>query len=867
MWNKRLTILIAALILIFSGTVFFFYFSNEEYEEEENKTYPYEWAWQQRTFPYFNADPLAHFAAVKEAIELKNETRQRFLRKGQSQAVWQFAGPVNIGGRVVDIEFNPKDPDTIYAAAATGGVLKSTNGGDDWYSIFDDQASLTIGDIAVDPVNPEIIYVGTGEANGGHNNFPGAGIFKSTDAGATWIHKGLDSTASIGRILIDPKNTQRIFVAAVGSYFTPTPQRGVYFNNGGGDSAWVKSWFVSDSTGAIDIVMDTTNTNFMLAAMWERVRRPTSNHLYGPTSGIYRTFDGGVTWQKLGPETGLPNSQTQNIGRIGLAMCATKPHIIYALYNDGTEYTGLYKTTNYGTNWEDADPGNGIAGGTSNFSWFFGQVRVHPQDPNIVYALDFSLMRSEDGGLSWSRRSSSNLHVDHHALAFNPGNPDYIIEGNDGGINISLNGGNDWEPPAQIPVTQFYEIGLDYQNPQRLYGGTQDNYTIRTITGDWDDWEALIGGDGFYVLVDPTDANIIYAEMQFGDLGKSTDGGNSFSSVSSEPYGIPSRNVEPRNWSTPVVMDPNDSNVLYYGTNRIYRSTNKAESWVAISQMLTNRIYQTGFGTVTTIAVAPTNPNVIYAGTDDANFWVITNNGTEWVSEKMNNGLPYRWITRIVVDPKNGNIVYATFSGLKWKDPQPHVFRSTNMGNDWTDISSNLPDAPVNAFAVDKFNSNVLYLGNDVGAYISRNSGDSWEALGDGLPIVPVGDMKIHPDPDENFLVIGTYGRSMYKIDLNEVTSIENRNSQIPINLVLHQNYPNPFNPVTVISYQLPVAGKVKLSVFDILGKEIAVLVDEAMPVGVHKIEFNAAALSSGVYFYKLETKNFSKTKKMILMK
>src|SRR4030042_5033442 len=235
MWNKRLTILIAALILIFSGTVFFFYFSNEEYEEEENKTYPYEWAWQQRTFPYFNADPLAHFAAVKEAIELKNETRQRFLRKGQSQAVWQFAGPVNIGGRVVDIECNPKDPDTIYAAAATGGVLKSTNGGDDWYSIFDDQASLTIGDIAVDPVNPEIIYVGTGEANGGHNNFPGAGIFKSTDAGATWIHQGLDSTASIGRILIDPKNTQRIFVAAVGSYFTPTPQRGVYFNNGGGE--------------------------------------------------------------------------------------------------------------------------------------------------------------------------------------------------------------------------------------------------------------------------------------------------------------------------------------------------------------------------------------------------------------------------------------------------------------------------------------------------------------------------------------------------------------------------------------------------------------------------------------------------------
>ncbi|MFC2133031.1 T9SS type A sorting domain-containing protein [Bacteroidota bacterium] len=879
---KRIALNLAVIFLIFSSIIVLFHLDSDRDNKEENKTYPYEWAWMQRTFPYFDADPAAQFDAIKEARILREETHKKYLRSGQSLAEWQFAGPDNIGGRVVDIEFNPQNPEIVYAAGATGGVLKSTDMGNSWFPIFDDQASLTIGDIAIDPLHPDTIYVGTGEANGGHNNFPGAGIFKSTDAGLTWEHIGLEhigleNTASIGRIIIDPVNPQRIFVAAVGSYFKPTPDRGIYFSDDGGDN-WTISLFVSDSTGAIDIVMDPTDPNFMMAAMWERVRRPASNHLYGPTSGIYRTFDGGENWTLLDETNGLPsnnafygNNPGIGYGRVGLAMCQSQPNISYALINDSKGYVGLYRTNDYGTTWFDADIDDEFESGGFDFSWFFGQVRVHPIDPNIVYVLDISFMRSSNGGedvdirYGYSGDYRDELHVDHHALAFNPDDPDYIISGNDGGINISTDGGESWSNHAHIPLTQFYEIGIDYNKPERLYGGTQDNNTIRTTTGALDDWSVIYGGDGFYVIVDSsveTDTTIIYAESQNGGLIKLTEIPNGNMDLKGAKEGVDGS--DPVNWSMPVVMDPNNNNVLYLGTNRIYRTINKADFWEPISEDLTNGPYQTSLGTVSAIAVAPSDTNVIYAGTDDGNLWVSDNYGTGW-NQIIDEVLPLRWITRIVVDPADAGKVYVTYSGLKWMEPQPHVFKSEDMGENWVNISSNLPDAPVNAFAVDLYNSNVLYLGNDVGAYISRNGGISWDVLGSGIPIVPVADMKIHPV--ENYLVIGTYGRSMYKIDLAEVTGVENQSESLPVEFALYQNYPNPFNPATTIKFQLSKASNITLTIYDVLGREISKLLDKEFRAGIHQVEFNGEDISSGVYFYTLETKDNLQTKKMILLK
>ena len=443
-------------------------------EAENNKVdknRPSDWAWMQRVFPNNTADANAQLDAIEEAKQLRTELKQNSLQKKQSIPQWEFAGPYNIGGRISDIEFNPNQTNIVYAAAATGGVFKSTNTGETWYPIFDDQAILPAGDIAVDPINSDIIYVGTGEPNGSHNNLPGAGMFKSTDAGVTWDHIGLTNTSHIGRVIIDPNNTQIIYAAAVGSNFTPTPDRGIYKSTNGGTS-WDKVLFISDSTGAIDIVLNPNNTSELMAAMWQRVRRPgygQSESSFGPQSGIFKSTDGGVNWNKLGPVNGLP-SDDSGIGRIGLAISLSNPSIVYSLYNDGGIISGFYKSTNFGQNWQQKDLGFEILNGASSFSWYFGQVRVHPTNPETVYVLDVAFMRSTNGGdsfpLIYGYGGPSELHVDHHALAFNPDDPNYLISGNDGGINISNDGGTNWSQPKYLPITQFYEIGLDHSKPE-----------------------------------------------------------------------------------------------------------------------------------------------------------------------------------------------------------------------------------------------------------------------------------------------------------------------------------------------------------------------------------------------------------------
>ncbi len=732
---------------------------------------PSEWAWLQRIFPYYNADKMAYHAAIQQAQALRHQSLptgakykpHRLLREQN----WDFAGPNNIGGRVSDIEYNPQHPEIVYAGAATGGVFKSTDGGLTWQPVFDTQPNLSVGDIAVDPQQSQIVYVGTGEANGGHNNFPGAGIFKTTDGGDTWQLMGLERTISIGRIVIDPFNPQRIFVAAAGSYFGPDPDRGVYASINGGQT-WEKSLFINDSTGVIDIIMHPQNPQLLLAAAWERVRRAHTSHLYGYSSGIYRSENGGRTWQRLGARHGLPENEEQ-IGRIGLALCQSQPNVMYALYTDGVEYLAAYRSLNQGLNWQLIDPDREIAAGTGTFCWYFGNIRVHPQDPLRVFALDVAFMQSYDGGANWPiiygyGNPDSDFHVDHHALAFHPVHPDTMLEGNDGGINITYNGGVSWKKVKFLPFTQFYEITMDFTHPERLYGGTQDNGTLRTLTGRVDDWEAIYGGDGFYPLVDPSNSNIIYAESQFGYLGKSTDGGRYFSTVLT---GINSS--EPTNWSTPVVMDPKTPTVLYYGTDRVYQTVNGARTWRAISPDLTKNLADSRLGTVTTIAVAPSNAAVIYAGTDDGNVWLTTNTGLNW--KQINQGLPYRWVTRLAVDPTNYKIAYVTFSGLKWKSPQAHVFQTQNAGDTWTDISHNLPDAPVNAIVVDPIYPNNLFVGTDVGCYFSSDYGANWDVLGNGIPIVPVYSLIIHPK--QRLLAIGTHGRSMYTLSIQNFYPVE----------------------------------------------------------------------------------------------
>ncbi len=790
---------------------------------------PNETEWIKRTYPHYAFDEDAYHSAFEQAHLL------RTAGKSHELGPWTPVGPTNIPGRISDTAFDPANPVIVYAASASGGVYKSYDTGQTWEPIFDEVPVQTIGDVAIDPANPQTVYVGTGEANGGHNNIPGAGLYKSTDGGSTWTFSGLETTTSIGRVLVDPKDPDRLFVAAVGSYFAPGPNRGVYRSLDAG-TRWEQVLFINDSTGVVDLVMRPDSSQILFAAAWQRVRRPNGVRLGGESSGIYRSDDGGDSWTRLGPDTGLPSGE---FGRIGLALCRDQPDVMYALYLTDVNYYGFYRSDDGGRTWEDADPKHAIKAGTGGFSWYMGQVRVSPVNPDVVFAMDVLFMKSEDGGLNWTHMVGP--HVDYHALAFHPDDPDYLVAGNDGGIAISTDAGETWRGVRDLANTQFYEIGLHPTDPSQFYGGTQDNGTLMNNAPGG--WRLIWGGDGFYVVVDPVDPSIIYVESELGILYKLSSSGSTRAM-----NGIP--DAESRNWSTPVVMDPNNRQVLYYGTDRLYRTEDAAESWLRISDVLVQQPALELLGTISTIAVSPSDSNIIYAGTDDGNLWVSSDYGVTWtlVSET----LPRRWITRIVVHPTDSHSAYVTYSGLRWRDPQPHIFRTRDLGATWENITANLPDAPVNAFAIDPVNTSYLFAGTDIGAFVSTNGGSSWEVLDDGMPAVSVYDMKIFYDGTSHLLVAGTHGRSMYTLDLSSIVVAVEAEQELPEDLRLAPPFPNPFSHRVTLRYQLPSDGRAQLEVFDVLGRRVSTLMARYLNQGSYAATWQPLGNAPGTYFARL---------------
>jgi len=479
---------------------------------------------------------------------------------------------------------------------------------------------------------------------------------------------------------------------------------------------------------------------------------------------------------------------------------------------------------------------------------------VAPNNCDRVYPLDVTYFRSEDGGLTFPIQygyggGPADFHVDHHALAFQPGNPAVLLEGNDGGISRSTDAGTNFTKIAPLPLTQFYEIGLDLTNPDRLYGGTQDNNTVRTMTGGLSDWQAIYGGDGFYVNVHPVNPDTIYAEAQFGDMGRSSNGGASF--VAATPPGAGS---DRKNWSTPVKLDPVTPNVVYYGTQRLWRSPNGGVSWTAVSGDLTGWVPGAVLGTITTIAISPADHHVVWLGTDDGRVWRGVEAGGVFAWTNVTSApLPPRWVTRVVPHPTDPTRAWVTFSGLKWQDPESHVFSTINSGANWTSIASNLPDVPINGMAVDPANPQLLFVGTDLGAYYSDNGGGLWNYLSPDLPLVPVYDLAIHPTA--RYLAIGTHGRSMYKLQLSSLLAVGPRTAA-PATLL--QNSPNPFSARTSIGFTLTRPGRVHLGVYDVAGRRIRVLLAEERGAGRHDVTWDGRddagrAVRAGSYRYRLE--------------
>jgi hypothetical protein len=675
---------------------------------------------------------------------------------------WQLRGPVNVGGRVTDVVGDPANASKFYVGAASGGVWKTTDGGVTFTPIFDGQGSLSIGALALDPRDSNVLYVGTGEANpgGGSVTYPGDGVWKTSDGGATWQHLGLDPTITIGRIVVDPKTPTTVFVAATGNLFSRNIDRGVYRSQDGGRT-WTKVLFVSDIAGAVDLAIDPVDPRRVFAATWERIRSP-SNRIYGgPGSGLWRSTDGGTTWTRLAG--GLPAS-TAEPGRIGVAIAPSAPSTVYTVFyrKADSSLDGVFRSTDGGTTWTRQTVTNltGIIGAQGFWS---GRIFTHPTNAAEIWIDGVGLARSTNGGASFS--SVAGLHADHHAQWFSPATPAVILKGTDGGLYRSTNGGTSWTHFNNLPISQFYTVEAHPAEPLKVYGGLQDNGVKRTVTGQIDDWSNVTGGDGFEVHVDPRSTQVIYSESQFGALSRSTNGGTSFSSATS---GLSGR----LGWKTPLAVDPASTgtgltSTVYLGSNLLFRSTNSATSWTAISGDLTNGnqgVNGVVFGTITTLAVAPSNRNTIYIGTDDGNVWVTQNAGATYT--RLDAALPDLWVTQVAVDPADDAIAYATFSGFRVDQPLAHVFRTTDHGATWSDISGDLPDAPVNEIAIDPRRSSTLYVGTDVGVFVSSNLGGTWAPLGVGLPDgVVVTDMKLLAGPPTTLLA-ATYGRSIYSIDL-----------------------------------------------------------------------------------------------------
>lgn len=838
--NKRAFYFFAIFVFIFLCSAALLFFSQNHVSE---KGEPGNYLVLQRSFPYGKLNNQAYKAAL---ISVKEESQKR-----QVTVPWNFAGDLNIGGRILDIEMPTSSTQIIYTCAATGGIFKSTDFGSTWKPIFDDALTQAVGDLAIAPSDENVLYAGTGDPGGGGGSitYDGMGVYRSSDAGNTWRNLGLDNSGSIGRIAVDPTNPNRAYVAAMGELFAQTPDRGIYLTTDGGNT-WIKSLYISNKTGAIDVVINPQKPQTVFAAMWERTRTTTQETYYGPTSAIYRSDDGGTNWTKV--TSSLP---TGSMGRIGIDICLSNPNIMYAVYvNTGGGMGGVYKSSDGGTSWSRVND-SALNNVFSTYGWWFGRIKVDPLNPDIVYVIGFDTYKSTNGGSSWTL-ASSGTHVDHHAVFIHPKNNNIILNGNDGGM-YKYSGG--WVHFDNLPITQFYSCEIDNAVPTRLYGGAQDNGVIGTKTGGLSDWKQYVGGDGFQVLVDPTNNSYMYGESQNGALERSTNGGTSFSSATTGISGT-------TNWNTPICFNPKNPKTLFYGSNKVFRSVNRAVSWTAFSPVLPGTwSSNTGFGTITSISVSPIDTNIVYAGTDDGNVWMTKDYGKNW--NRVSSSLPLRWVTNVTADPLKLNTAYVSYSGYRWHDSIKQLYMTNDLGQRWQTIGGNLPDVPINDIIVDPKFTSTLFAATDVGVYYTRDLGATWALMGDNLPKAPVLDLSLHMGT--RILVAATFGRGMYKLALNVFDQITST-PENTINISHINIFPNPFTQVSKIGISSDQNQDGNIRIYDLSGKSVALLYSGNIYLGYHEYIWDGTnsegtAVQEGVYIVVLRTDKGITSQKIIL--
>ena len=688
-------------------------------------------------------------------------------------------GPALTSGRIADIAVRPDNPKEYYVATASGGVWKTTNSGVVFTPVFDKEGSYSIGCVALDPKNPNVVWVGTGENNNQRVVGYGDGVYKSIDGGSSWKNMGLKSSEHIGKILIHPDDTDVVYVAAIGPLWKEGGERGVYKTTDGGKS-WSLILSIDEHTGVNDIVMDPRDPDVIYAAAYQRRRHVFTYIGGGPGSGLHKTIDGGQTWEKI--NNGLPKV---DLGRIGLDISPANPEIIYAIVEAAQGKGGFFRSTNRGASWQKR--GDYVTSGN-----YYQEIIADPVDPDKVYAMNNWQRVSTDGGKTFDYVGEDFKHIDNHTLWIDPKDTDHLLSGNDGGIYETWDAGNSWDYKANLPVTQFYKVTVDNAEPfYNIAGGTQDNFSLlgpsRTLTDHGItnfDWIITRGGDGFETQIDPNNPDIVYAQSQYGVLFR-------FDKKSGEEFGI---QPQPRkgeasyrwNWDAPLAVSAHKEGRIYFAANKLFRSDDRGDTWEVISEDLTRQINRnelevmgriwgidaiakngstSPYGAAIAFSESPLNESLLYLGTDDGLIQITENGGESWTSIGSYPGVPARtYVNSIVASQHDENVVYACFNHHKYGDFKPYVYKSTDKGRTWVSITGNLPGrGSTYSIGEDHVDPNLLFVGTEFGVFFTNDGGGNWKQLKSGMPTVGVRDLALQKR--ESDLVLATFGRGFSVLD------------------------------------------------------------------------------------------------------
>lgn len=724
-------------------------------------------------------------------------------------------GPANMSGRITDVAVLESRPSTMYVASASGGVWKTVNNGTTWKPLFDQQSTSAIGAVAVAPSDPNVVWVGTGEGNPRNSVSWGDGVYRSADGGLTWQNMGLKDTHHIGRIVIHPSNPAIVYVAALGQLWGPNAERGLFQTTDGGKT-WNKILAGGDQAGCIDVAMDPSDPQVLYAAMWQ-VRRDAFSGgnpavMTGPESGLFRTVDGGRSWEKM--TDGLPE---RPLGRCGFSIYRKDPNVLFAvIQTDKTPATvegqkpnqklqldagGVFRSDDKGKTWKHL---NSLV--TRPF--YYGQIRVDPSDDQRLWVLGVQLHVSKDGGKTFSEKGAApGTHVDYHAMWIDPRDGDHLVLGCDGGLNFSYDRGATWEYLKNLPVSQFYNIGVDQRTPYRVYGGLQDNGSWMGASASRDlagitlaEWVRLLGFDGYYAQVHPQDENTVFVEGQYGKLRRVNlkDGG--LADIQPRLNGVVNKvkvktNLQPPpaektppfrfNWNSPILVSTHPPHTLYYGGNHVFRSDDRGNSWTVLGPDLTRGNpgpSKYSGHTLTVLTESPLKRGLLWVGTDDGKVQVSPDGGKEWIdlSEKIPLP-PDRWITRIEPSRWSEGTAFMTIDRHRNGDRAPYLFKTIDHGNSWVPLTGNLPpNGPLHAFREDLRNKDLLYVGTEYGLFVSMDAGVTWHRQ-KNLPTVPVHDLVVHPRERE--LVIGTHGRGIWIMDVVPLQDFSSKVQETPAHL------------------------------------------------------------------------------------